>query len=196
MDDARARRLAKKRAYYLANKDKYRVWGRETYARHRDVLIAKCVAYQSRNPEQKRARALKFYAANLERIREKDRGEIRRAQKRAYDRKRREEDPTYTIVRRLRGRLWKVLRRQGAKKSDTTQRLVGCSFEDLKLHLEKQFKPGMSWDNQGKWHIDHIRPCASFDFTKESDQKECFHYSNLQPLWAADNLLKSATWSA
>jgi desulfoferrodoxin (superoxide reductase-like protein) len=59
--------------------------------------------------------------------------------------------------------------------------------------LEKQFKLGMNWDNYGRsgWHIDHIKPCASFDLTKKEEQLKCFHYTNLQPLWARENLIKS-----
>ena len=71
--------------------------------------------------------------------------------------------------------------------------LVGCSIPELRKRLTQQFLPGMTWDNYGKWHIDHIRPCASFDLTDPEQQKQCFHYSNLQPLWAADNLRKGAS---
>jgi len=70
--------------------------------------------------------------------------------------------------------------------------LVGCSIEELMKHIESQFTDGMSWENQGEWHIDHVRPCASFDLTDEQQQRECFHYTNLQPLWAEDNLRKRA----
>jgi hypothetical protein len=72
--------------------------------------------------------------------------------------------------------------------------LLGCSVEQLKQHLEQQFKPGMSWENYGYygWHIDHIRPCASFDLSKPDKQKQCFHYTNLQPLWAKDNMSKGS----
>ena len=68
--------------------------------------------------------------------------------------------------------------------------LIGCSISDLVKHLENQFIEGMSWKNYGKWHIDHIRPCASFNLLNEDEQRACFHYSNLQPLWAIDNLKK------
>lgn len=75
-------------------------------------------------------------------------------------------------------------------------KLLDCSPLFLKEHLEKQFKEGMTWDNHTTdgWHIDHIRPCCSFDLTKKEQQEECFHYSNLQPLWATDNLKKGGTW--
>ena len=58
----------------------------------------------------------------------------------------------------------------------------------LKEYLEKQFEKGMSWKNYGEWHIDHIKPCASFSLINEEEQKECFHYTNLRPLWAEENL--------
>lgn len=70
---------------------------------------------------------------------------------------------------------------------------LGCSGEFLKFWLESKWKPGMSWENYGKtgWHIDHIRPLASFDLTQEKEQKLAFHFLNLQPLWAHENLSKS-----
>lgn len=90
----------------------------------------------------------------------------------------------------LRCRLWAALR--GARKSANTFELVGTSIDGLKQHLEAQFTPGMSWDNYGKngWEVDHIRPCASFDLTSPAQQRECFHFTNLQPLWARDNAAK------
>jgi hypothetical protein len=88
----------------------------------------------------------------------------------------------------IRKRIYEVLK--GNPKAETTMKLVGYSIEQLKQHLEKQFKLDMSWDNYGKWHIDHIRPCASFDLSKAEEQKKCFHYTNLQPLWAKENQIK------
>lgn len=81
-------------------------------------------------------------------------------------------------------------------KFDTTIRLTGCSIQDLKHYLELQFQPGMTWDNYGLhgWHIDHIKPCASFDLTDPEQQKECFYFTNLQPLWAKENRMKSAQY--
>ena len=71
-------------------------------------------------------------------------------------------------------------------------KLLGCSSEFLRQHLERQFKPGMSWENHGQWHLDHIKPCASFDLSKPEQQRICFNYKNLQPLWAIDNMKKGA----
>lgn len=101
--------------------------------------------------------------------------------------------------------LWKVkhnvrtrLRELIANRSLHFSELTGCTGQELVAHLEAQFIAGMSWDNYGidGWHIDHIRPCASFDLTDPEQQRQCFHYTNLQPLWAADNLAKSDKWEA
>jgi hypothetical protein len=75
--------------------------------------------------------------------------------------------------------------------------LLGCSIEFLKKHLETQFTEGMSWDNYTYygWHIDHIKPCKLFDLSKPEEQQKCFHYSNLQPMWWHDNLIKKANYS-
>jgi len=94
----------------------------------------------------------------------------------------------YRISSCLRSRLWKALNRNF--KSTNTMKLVGCSIEFLREHLQKQFKEGMTWDNYGKWEIDHIRPCSSFDLSKAEEQVRCFNYTNLQPLWEEDNLKK------
>ena len=102
------------------------------------------------------------------------------------------------LARYLRNRVKSALRadKRGPYKTNSTTVLIGCSWAQLRAHLAAQFQPDMNWDNYGEWHIDHIRPCASFDLTDPEQQKECFHYSNLQPLWAEDNLRKSAKWAA
>lgn len=98
-------------------------------------------------------------------------------------------DVNYKLLVRYRTRLYKAVK--GYDKSKTTRELIGCSVEELKKHLESQFTEGMTFENYGKWHVDHIIPCSSFDFSKEEEQRKCFNYKNLQPLWAIDNLRKS-----
>ncbi|MCC5957699.1 MAG: hypothetical protein JJU07_16485 [Natronohydrobacter sp.] len=82
----------------------------------------------------------------------------------------------------------------GLAKSDTTLTLVGCSTKELIQYLEAQFQPGMTWANYGEWHVDHIRPVASFDLSDSRQQRACFHFTNLQPLWAEDNFSKGARY--
>jgi hypothetical protein len=100
-------------------------------------------------------------------------------------------DPSFKILCRLRRRMYDALK--GNIKTEKSLELIGCDPEDLKEYIENQFQQGMTWDNYGikGWHLDHIIPCASFDFSSEDDQKKCFHYSNLQPLWWFDNIEKS-----
>lgn len=105
--------------------------------------------------------------------------------------KRYDTDPQFKIAVVLRKRVVLALKARGISKSKRLRELLGCSIPELKKHLESKFRKGMSWDNHGEWHIDHIRPCADFELTIEEEQKICFHYSNLQPLWAEENLRKS-----
>jgi len=100
-------------------------------------------------------------------------------------------DIGYKILENLRRRL--CLAVNGKDKSSHTKELLGCTVEFLKKHLETQFTDNMNWNNYGYygWHIDHIKPCSSFDLSKDLEQRKCFNYKNLQPLWAKDNLIKS-----
>ena len=107
-----------------------------------------------------------------------------------YHQNRSKIDPIFKFIKNQRGRIWSALK--GKNKSKSTMKLLGCSIEECWNHLEQQFKPGMTRDNYGLWHVDHIIPCASFDFNDPEQQKKCFHYTNLQPLWAEDNLKKGA----
>lgn len=93
----------------------------------------------------------------------------------------------------LRNRITAALRGRGTKAARTIA-LLGCEVDEFKIYLESKWDIGMSWENygqgSGKWNIDHIMPCAIFDFTKSGHQKRCFHFSNQQPLWEPDNIRK------
>jgi hypothetical protein len=104
-------------------------------------------------------------------------------------------DPSWRVGRCLRKRVWDAVRGI-SKKSASTQELVGCSAAELIAHLEKLFLPGMSWENYGKWHVDHIKPCSAFDLTDPGQQRVCFNHQNLQPLWALDNIRKGGVRAA
>lgn len=95
------------------------------------------------------------------------------------------------IKRNLRSRIIKLLKSTNVKKMYHTFELIGCSPDEFKKHIEKQFTDGMTWDNYGEWHIDHIIPCFTFNLLEEDEQFKCFHYSNQRPLWAKDNLSRS-----
>jgi hypothetical protein len=99
-------------------------------------------------------------------------------------------DSYYRLALTLRSRLRMAIKAQNTKKYLKAEELVGCSIHFLKEYLTKLFSPGMTWENQGEWHIDHIIPVAKFDLRDPEQQKTCFHFTNLQPLWASDNIRK------
>tara|TARA_B100001057_G_C22687823_1_gene886469 strand:+ start:103 stop:861 length:759 start_codon:yes stop_codon:yes gene_type:complete len=108
-------------------------------------------------------------------------------------------NPHVKIRDNLSLRMRLALKEQNLTKRNTTNELVGCSIKFLKRYLEKQFYPHpstgemMTWKNHTikGWHIDHIKPCSSFDLSVLKQQKRCFNYRNLQPLWAKENIIKS-----
>ena len=88
-----------------------------------------------------------------------------------------------------------ALRKIGQVKDETTMELVACQAQDLKEHFESLFTDDMSWDNQGEWHVDHIRPCASFDLNDKDQWMVCFNWRNLQPLWQSENTRKQDNYT-
>jgi hypothetical protein len=101
-------------------------------------------------------------------------------------------NPTYKTSRLLRSRLYQTLKSKRIYKNNSTIKLLGCSFDYCKQHIESQFKPEMNWSNLGEvWEIDHILPCDSFNLLLEKEQKKCFHFSNLQPLFKTTQIAES-----
>ena len=107
-----------------------------------------------------------------------------------YNKKRYNTDPYFKVVCAIRTRISRLLRQKNADKSKKFYQYLGCSKTEFIEYFQAKFKEGMAWENHGKWHIDHIKPCASFNLLDEAEQKKCFHYTNLQPLWATENLSK------
>jgi len=157
----------------------------------------KKVKSTEKGKEKLRRWAREKYHNKIEKYREMRRNSERKrlanGTKYAYRKRRYHEDPIFNISMRLRRRVLSALK--GKNKSASTQELTGCTWIFLKQHIEKQFKEGMTWENRHLWHVDHIRPCASFDLSKEEEQRKCFHYSNLQPLWARENLIKGSKYT-
>ena len=105
-----------------------------------------------------------------------------------YRKKRLKTDMSFKLQKNLRHRLSKLLRQQSSK---IAVEFLGCSLDELKNHLEANFQNGMTWENYGKWHVDHIRPLSSFDLSSPEQLQQACSYVNLQPLWAKDNRSKS-----
>lgn len=122
---------------------------------------------------------------------EKERVQYTRRRK-AYVDRRTAEDPGFAAMLRLRKRMSTALKASGARRARVSEEAIGCTMPQLREHLENQFLPRMSWENRDQWHIDHITPCAAFDLLDPEQQAACFHYTNLRPIWARDNLRKSS----
>jgi hypothetical protein len=140
------------------------------------------------------ARTRSNYAKNRERYRrqEKERASTVEYKRRKQERKKERKalDPSFKLKTLLRCRLNHAIK--GYVKSKNTEEMLGCSWDQLRIHLEAQFKEGMTWDNHGVngWHVDHIIPLASARSLEELE--ELFRYTNLQPLWAEENRIKGA----
>lgn len=148
--------------YFRENRGRFRDYGRHWLNAHRAEVYAQNKARKKEHPE---------YARN-------------------YERKKRHEDPAYRLRGNLRSRLYAAIKNE--HRAGSAVRDLGCSIAKLKEYLAAKFSQGMSWDNYGKWHIDHIKPLAAFDLSDEAQAKKALHHSNLQPLWAADNIRKGA----
>ena len=106
---------------------------------------------------------------------------------------RRENDPNFKMRNTLRSRIWTVLKRRNTRRLASTLTLLGAdSVETVINHIENQFESWMNWNNHGEWHLDHIKPCASFNLNSFRGQRACFNYKNLRPLEAFQNMSKGA----
>lgn len=162
-----------KKEWNKLNKDKIKKHNREYRELHRTELHERDKEYRKTHKEQ-----ANVYAKEYAKIK-------------------RSTNINFKLRHNLRKRIWAVLK--GIYKSDKTMVLVGCNASELKKYLESKFTEGMTWSNYGngwngkgmkEWHIDHIKPCSSFDLSNPYEQLKCFNYTNLQPLWAIDNLIK------
>lgn len=169
-----------KRQWHLANCDKVRErakkWAKDNPERRKQITQR----WLENNPEKRRDVTLKYHQKTREvrqrKVLEKYRG-----------------NPSFRLSRLLRSRIWNALKNN--RKAAHTIELIGCKWSELRMWLEFQFQDGMTWENYGPiWHVDHIQPCASFDLSDPEQQKECFNYKNLQPLFALDNFRKGAKY--
>lgn len=187
---------ATKKRCYEAKKDEYLAKNKKRYAENKEEILAKCAEYRAKNKEAKKKRDREYYRKNRKKIIVKQlEYQKRMADKlneysRNYVRERRKTDKVYALKENIRGRF----RYELAKRSETNQikanQYLGCSWLELRAHLESQFTDGMTWDNYGQWHVDHIVPLA---IAKDRQQLiELCHYMNLRPMWAFDNISKGA----
>lgn len=150
-------------------------------------------AYRAANKEKISEKAKAYYQKNMTRIKQSDAEYYKKNKQKVIARntarkaQRIKEEPMFALRIRLKDATYRALKYE---KSKSTQQLLGCTWEYARDHIESLFTEGMSWDNRSEWHIDHIIPLSSAK-SKEELEKLC-HYTNLQPLWAKDNLSKGA----
>ena len=146
--------------------------------------------YRKNNQEKVKESKKKYYYENREKIlkQKQDYGKKNIEKRRVYLYHRYHNNEIYKISNNIRTRIRIFLKTKNISKNNTTNKIVGCTPEFLKNYLEKKFTDEMSWENYGKWHIDHKIPLSSAK-TEEEVYKLC-HYTNLQPLWSKDNLSK------
>ena len=171
------------RAWRAANPDKNKAYGRAAYWRNPGRGRQATRDWYLRNRDY----ALAWASEYAKRQDVRDRLSV-------YRKARRETDPAYAINGRMRGRLREALKRAGTSKGGRSwSSLVGYTVEELRLHLEAQFLPGMSWKNMHLWEIDHIVPLADFDIKEVGDKefRAAWSLGNLRPLWTPNNRSKS-----
>jgi hypothetical protein len=183
--------------YYLENKERLATLGREWHKSNKESVSKRHKKNRLENLEAYKATSKKYYSNNKKAHRQycKKWAERNPDKIKEYAAKKNKNLNT-RIGNTLRSRVRDAVRRSYYISGASIYEIIGCNTKTLKIHLESQFKDGMTWDNYGMygWHIDHIKPCAAFDLTDIEEQKKCFHYSNMQPLWADENIKKGAKY--
>jgi hypothetical protein len=183
----REKRLAACRSYGEKNRDKRLANGKKYWQQNKEKLKASCNAYYYANKDKISAHMREWRLKNLDVIKQK----ISTPEFKKRSNELRRKWYRTNINAKLRAiadsRLRRVLK--GKKASIDAEVLFGCTIEQLRIYLESLFLEGMTWENYNHktWHVDHIRPCNTFDLSDPEQQKICFHYTNLRPLWAKDN---------
>jgi hypothetical protein len=146
--------------------------------------------FNSQNPKLNAIKCRDWYYKNLDKIKEGSKKYRTKFRERENLRKvnKRKNNPLFHLICKIRSMIWEKLNDKGYTKKSKANEILGCSFVELKNHIESKFTDGMTWENRSKWHIDHIIPISSAK--TEEEILKLNHYTNLQPLWAADNIRK------
>jgi hypothetical protein len=191
--DPKLREQMRQKAYYETNKDKIKNQAKSYCELNSNKVKERKKNYYNKNKVKVIKKSKDYYKNNKEKKKEYDKVYRKNNKKKRNDRDklRRKNDTQYKLTMSLRSRLNNVLKRN--QKVGSAVKDLGCTVDELISYLESKFQPEMSWDNWSKdgWHIDHIKPLTSFDLTDRKQLLEACHYTNLQPLWAKDNLVKS-----
>jgi hypothetical protein len=188
----KARQYSKQ--HYKLNKECYNKQSKLHYRKTASVRKEYSYRYYNENKEEQSKRCKEWYLKNKAKLRSRQK-EYYNQNKEKNNQKikaRRLVDPAFKLRGLISRRINKAIKLSGTSKAGRTIELLGCTYKEARDYLEMLFKPGMSWENHtvNGWHIDHIKPCNTFNLTDPEQQKECFHYTNLRPLWSKDNLTR------
>ena len=180
--------------YYLDNKEKILELSKQYYLDNKE----KIKQYRLDNKEKILELGKQYRLGNKEKTKQYNKKYRlgHKEHRNQHQRERKKNDPNFKLAMSISSRMTAALK--GISKSASTMELLGCTREEFWTHLEKSFYDcritgeEMTRFNHGKWHVDHIIPCASFDLTDPEQQRICFNWKNYQPLWALDNMLKGA----
>ena len=177
--------------YRLNNKEKIKNRQKEYFQKNKQSHLKKKQNWRKNNPEEYKTQNKNYWEKTKDIQSEKKKIwiENNREKYNSYWTNRKKNDPEFKLLMGMRSMLCGYLKKLNITKKNKTFDIVGCTPQSLKEHLESQFTDGMSWDNRSEWHIDHIIPLSSAK-TEDEIYKLC-HYTNLQPLWALDNIMKS-----
>ena len=183
-----SKRKEYQRAYRAANKEKLKEIRNAYREDNKEKIKETLKAYREANKEKIKENKKAHYEANKEKIKAYYEANKEKTNDKILS------TPEGRLSRSMYSRIHKIIKINHKIKNKHTLELLDCDGKFLKNHLEKQFSKGMSWDNYGEWHVDHIIPIDFFiknhDFNDIEVQKECFNYKNLQPLWSVENLKK------
>jgi hypothetical protein len=186
--------------YYQENKQEYSKSYKEYYEKHKEDLKIKTIEYHKNHRESRNIYSRNYHKSHLKETQKyrkdyyQDNKKEISIKRNEYTKKKRQIDINFRIFTNFRSRIRLAIKNN--QKFGSTIELLGCSIEEFKKYIESKFEIGMTWGSYGKgenkWNIDHITPCSSFKHLDTlEEQKICFHYKNLQPLWQKDNLEKS-----
>lgn len=178
------------KSYYLKNKNTKIQYLKEYNELNKEKIKEYQISYNQKNCDLLKIKSKNYRKNNPDKIKEyfkNNKEKICLWIKNKYD-----TDVNFRLKYNLRSRIWNALQNQKGTKSKRTLELLGCTIEEYKHYHKLLFKPEMNWDNHGiVWEIDHIIACDNFDLTDPEQQKQCFHYTNTQPLFKTTEIAES-----
>ena len=185
--------LSKRRAYNSEHKEEIAQRAKAYYGEHKTEIRERSRLYREQSRDKQRESCREYYYKDHEKSKRRLRvaAKANKEKRQEYANRKYANDVNFRLRKLIRSRIFRSI--GGKAKPASPIKALGCTLAELKAYLESKFQMGMAWENWGVygWHVDHIRPLASFDLTDPVQFGIACHYTNLQPLWAKDNLSKS-----